>query len=414
MAPDTSSSGNWSNYTHKTNGSTDLSQSRTHDLANEITEINSSTAHVASDLDGSMTKVPIPGNWSDHYCTVYDAWNRPVQVLASDGTTNIAQYQYDGRNYRTVKKTYTSGSLSETRHFYYNNQWQCLEERIESGGTISSYANRQYVWGNRYVDELILRDRDADGNTSTGNLGVSGSGLEERLYALQDPNWNVVAIADTSGAVQERYCYSAYGTPTFLTSGFGSRSSSNYAWDALYTGRQYDPETGLYHQRNRPYGAEIGRFTSRDPIGYFIPNEANNDQSGTRHNTPASGNSSNRPDVSGSAINANSISGKVNDFNLYRYVGNNPLVHTDPTGEIVFWAWGCVTCGCCGGVAATTCAVICVKDGFWDKPGEGKWECFKKCMKASAVDAGAFSDVCQGACFECMIWLGPGGGTGRN
>jgi len=49
--------------------------------------------------------------------------------------------------------------------------------------------------------------------------------------------------------------------------GFGHFSPSP-GIAALYTGRELDPETGLYYYRNRYYGAELGRFVSRDPIGY--------------------------------------------------------------------------------------------------------------------------------------------------
>ena len=135
------------------------------------------------------------------------------------------------------------GSPSETRHFYYNTSWQLLEERLESGGEISAYANRQNLWGLRYIDDLILRDRDTNADGT----------LDERLYCLQDPNWNVIAIAGTDGAVVERYSYTAYGTPTFLTSTFTARdpNTSSYSWSTLYTSRQYDPETGLQHSRNR-------------------------------------------------------------------------------------------------------------------------------------------------------------------
>ena len=38
--------------------------------------------------------------------------------------------------------------------------------------------------------------------------------------------------------------------------------------DWLYTGRQFDPENGLYFYRSRYYDARVGRFTTRDPIGY--------------------------------------------------------------------------------------------------------------------------------------------------
>ena len=51
----------------------------------------------------------------------------------------------------------------------------------------------QYVWGLRNVDDLVLRDSN---NGTGGNLGITGSGLGLRLYALQDANWNIVALVD--------------------------------------------------------------------------------------------------------------------------------------------------------------------------------------------------------------------------
>jgi RHS repeat-associated protein len=48
-----------------------------------------------------------------------------------------------------------------------------------------------------------------------------------------------------------------------------TRSTSSYANVTLYTGRELDPETGLYYYRNRYYSAELGRFVSRDPIVYW-------------------------------------------------------------------------------------------------------------------------------------------------
>ena len=80
------------------------------------------------------------------------------------------------------------------------------------------------------------------------------------------------------------------------------------------------------------YDAEVGRFITRDPNGYFIRDEANNDQSGARLNTPVRGNGSEAPDTLESDGNAKSIVGKVNDFNLYCYVHDDTLIYTDPTG----------------------------------------------------------------------------------
>jgi RHS repeat-associated protein len=197
------------------------------------------------------------GAWLRRASGTLDAWNRLVKVM--DGATTVATYAYDGRNFRVSKSV--SGTA---RHFYFNSNWQCLEERVGA----STYANRQYLWGLRYVDDLLLRDRDADGSSGTGSLGLSGSGLEERLYALQDPNWNVVAISNTGGAIQERYCYDAYGRSTVLTGVFGSRASSSYDWETRYTGRYLDKDTGFQDSRNRWYVGYVGRWLSRDPIGY--------------------------------------------------------------------------------------------------------------------------------------------------
>ncbi len=297
--------GNWTNFKQDTdgNGSWNRDQNRTHNEANEVATIAGASTHVAHDVAGNMIRAPKPSDWSDHYHLVYDAWNRLVTVFDADGETLVAGYNYDALGRRVEKETYSGGSLTEIRHYYYSNQWQVLEEHVQSnyysGSSSSSLQppapSLQYVWGLRYIDDLILRDRDADSDSETGNYGKTGSGLEERLYALQDPNWNVVAIADASGDVQERYCYDAYGRPSFLTSAFVVRNPnvSSYSWDVLYTGRQYDPETGFYHCRMRPLGSGLGRFLGRDPIW--------------------------------------------DDDNPYRYVRNNPVVYVDPTGEKVYW-----------------------------------------------------------------------------
>jgi RHS repeat-associated protein len=121
----------------------------------------------------------------------------------------------------------------------------------------SSPAERQFGWGLGYIDDLVLRDRDATG---------SGT-LNERMYALQDANFNVTALADSTGAVQERYGYDAYGLSTVLTPGFGDRTSSLYAWEVRYGGYRWDGECGLYQVRHRGFHAALGGWLQRDPLG---------------------------------------------------------------------------------------------------------------------------------------------------
>jgi RHS repeat-associated protein len=110
----------------------------------------------------------------------------------------------------------------------------------------------------RYVDELVLRDRDTNADGS----------LDERLYALQDSNFNVTALADTSGAVQERYSYTPYGTRSIHDGSFAARTTSSYGWTVGHQGLTHDGESELVYNRNRVYHPGVGRFIQRDRLGY--------------------------------------------------------------------------------------------------------------------------------------------------
>ena len=181
-----------------------------------------------------------------YFIATYDAWNRLVNLVDAGSGQTVQQNQYDARTFRTMILSYTGGVLSETRHSYFTSDWRCIEER-----TTGTTAERQFVWGVRYIDDLVLRDR----------------GLEQ-LYGLQDANWNVTSIIDKTGMVQERCAYSAYGTPIFLTSNFGARSASSFAWETLYCNYRFDSGLGLFLVRNRIYHPAIGNWCQRDPLGY--------------------------------------------------------------------------------------------------------------------------------------------------
>jgi RHS repeat-associated protein len=244
-------------------------------VSNISTSVGTAWPTPVYDRAGNMTSMPQPKAPGSSYAAVYDAWNRLVRLSASGST--VAGYAYDGRHRRTLKNSYVSGVLSQVRHLYSSDGWQVLEERVGS----STSAERQFVWGLRYVDDLVLRDRDATG---------SGT-LTERLYALQDALFNVTALADTTGTVQERYVYDAYGIPSVLAATFAARSASSFDWEVRYKGYRWDVESGLYQVRRRQYHPTIGAFVSRDPIGL-----------------------------------------DAGDTNLYRFVLDRPTVFNDPTG----------------------------------------------------------------------------------
>ncbi len=163
---------------------------------------------------------------------------------------------------------------------YYSAAWQVLEERV--GGQVKA----QYVWSPVYVDALILRNRDTNGDGT----------LDDRLYVVQDANYNVTALFDNAGNVVERYVYDPFGQVTVLDAGWNVLASSAFGWLHLHQGGRFDATSGLYHFRYRDYSPTLGRWNSLDPIRY-----------------------------------------EAGDVNLYRALGNDLPNRLDPSG--LFWSW---------------------------------------------------------------------------
>jgi RHS repeat-associated protein len=250
--------GNFDSQT--TDGTT---QTRSANNQNEITSVSGATTPTY-DNNGNLTTDETGRTFK------YDAWNRVVEVRNSSSTL-LATFRYDGmsRRIRDIEAT--------TTDLYYSSGWQVLEERV--GG--NPYAS--YVWSPVFVDALVARDRDADGNSSNG--------LEERLYAIQDANWDVTSLVNASGTVVERYVYDAFGMFTVLTASWASRASSLYGWTRLFQGVAWNDATGLYDFRMRLYSPTLGRWIQMDPAGFG-----------------------------------------AGDVNLYREVSNSVVNRTDPTG----------------------------------------------------------------------------------
>ena len=125
---------------------------------------------------------------------------------------------------------------------------------------------------------------------------MHGPGIDEPLaveqkgkvyYYHADGLGSIVSLTDSKGRVVESFDYSAFG--------FMQRQGGEVKQPYAYTGREWDKELGLYYYRARYYDPVIGRFISKDPIGF------------------AGG-----------------------DENLYRYVANGPVNWMDPWGLLKY------------------------------------------------------------------------------
>jgi len=198
----------------------------------------------------------------------YDFKNRLVKVSFPDGTPMTFTYDALGRR---ISKTIGSQSI---RYLWDGSE---LLAELDSQGNLL----RSYVHG-PVIDEILYQE------DYTKN---------ETLFFHQDHLMSTLALTDSSGNAKESFAYDPYGNLTKAEDSQG-RFLLNPSTSFLYTGREFDSETGLYYNRARFYDPQLGRFISADPKGY----EAG--------------------------------------LNLYTYTRNNPLSFNDPLGLDV---------GCSGG-----------------------------------------------------------------
>jgi len=244
-----------------------------------------------------------------HY--VYDAWNRLVKVRIDDGDgsldagevdTLVAELAYDGLGRRITKQVKNSADWDSTYHTYYDLAWRRIEVHDGSDNVL-----KQYVWGARYIDNIVQIGVNRDPENPTQQ------DCEWFYYPVQDANFNVLGLVSSTGALIERYEYTPYGERTAYKSAgsndettsaplYGSQrvllflgmNPTGYApyglCDIGHQGLFLDPELGLYDNRHRALHPRLMRFLQRDPIGY------------------------------------------ADGMSLYEYVGSSPTGYADPGG----------------------------------------------------------------------------------
>ncbi len=174
-----------------------------------------------------------------------------------------------------------------TRHVYAG--IETLEEHVccdvsAPGGQCAAPSGfalaREFVWGDRFPEPLAMID-----HTDAGDIPATGQpgGGPEVLHYLHDTLGSVVALADASGQVVERYTYEPYGETiieqTDPATGqplrdpqtgqpTGRLSASRYGNPFGWTVQRYDAGVGLYHFLFRSYSPHLGRWLQRDPLGY--------------------------------------------------------------------------------------------------------------------------------------------------
>ena len=206
----------------------------------------------------------------------YDANGNLTDTPSPDG--GGIHYQYDAENRLVRASDQDSGAVLATLAYDPNGRlWQ-----------VASPAGTRRL---EYDGDKLIQEYDGAGTRTA--LYAHGPGTDEPLawwenvggawqfrFLHADHQGSVVAVTDGAGAMLAINAYDPWGIPNSTNRGrFG------------YTGQTWLPELGMWYYKARIYSPTLGRFLQTDPIGY------------------------------------------KDEVNLYAYVGNDPVDHTDSSGK---------------------------------------------------------------------------------
>lgn len=200
--------------------------------SNNVNAYTTITGGVGGDLQSPLTlQYDDNGNMlnDDKHTYGYD-WNN--KLVGVDG--GVVTVKYDALGRRIAKDTIT--------YYYIGDQ---MVEEYTDGQLAASY-----LYGNDIDEALQMKRGSSVYYYHTNHLG------------------STMALSDAAGAIVEQVDYDAYGQPTFFDADGKVMAQSSIGNTILFTGREYDSESGTYYYRARSMHPSLGGFMQKDPLMY--------------------------------------------------------------------------------------------------------------------------------------------------
>jgi RHS repeat-associated protein len=236
-------------------------------LGNRVLESQTRATNIRTNYSYYLhtSRIKQAGSWAFNYDPNGNLTSRGTSgtVDATTGqfdwalsTGELWQYAYDLKNRLVSVQHGLSGSASLQAVAQYS--YDIRDLRIE---TIKPAATTYTQYDQS--GELLWHD---DGTTTTKYIEALGqiwaevrtsNGASQTYYHHTDHEGSTNVITDSSGNIIWDGDYEAFGSVV--------RSNGTLAFDASYTGKEIDADTGLYYFNARWYDPTFGRFITEDP-----------------------------------------------------------------------------------------------------------------------------------------------------
>ena len=286
-----------------------------------VTTGTNTVAVIAHDVNGNTA--------TNNYQVVVPSGTGVSPTYDGDGNLtnsgNGQAYTWDAEN-ELLSITYSSGANSGNHtEFTYDALGRRLSIVERTGTTLGSGAitsTKQFVW----VKTNLTEERNAS-NSVTKRFYPQGEQISgTSYYYTRDHLGSVREMTDSSGTIQARYDYDAYGLVSKVS---GSMDS-----DFQYAGYYEHAPSGLNLTLFRAYDPNTAKWLSRDPMGegsgpnlyqYVYNNPSDHvDSLGLRQEDPGPPWAyPPPPDDSGNASSEDYLDDFLESFSLY-YPYNNP------------------------------------------------------------------------------------------
>lgn len=247
----------------------------------------------------------------------FNAFKKPVNIN-EQGKDQI-DFQYNAALQRSTMYYGSDDAdkeLRPMRRHYSEDGGMEITRNIAAGETSFVF----YLSGDAYDAPAIYKEvHNSNGTT------------QDLYYLHRDHLGSIVLITDVDGNAVEKRQFDAWGNIVALTDGNGNPLTAFVITDRGYTGHEHLLGVGLINMNGRLYDPMLHRFVSPDN---FVQD-------------PTS----------------------TQNFNRYGYAMNNPLIYTDPSGEIIqFIIAGAIIGALTGGVSYAASAI---RTGDWSWKGLG-------------------------------------------